>query len=290
MKPSRSLFLDVRGLRYHVRSWGEEGAPRLFILHGLLDASASFQFLVDELRGDWQVLAPDWRGFGLTQWSGLDSYWFPDYLADLDSVLDQLQPDGQVNLVGHSMGANVTCMYAGIRPERMRRVVNLDSYGLRVTHPDDAPERYRRWLGEISGKASFRDYASFEELADRLCRENPRLPRERADFLAPHWGRMNDKGRVELAGDPAHRFVNPVLFRVDESTACWQRISAPVLSIEAGQTHTRNALGLSAEEIAHRKSFFRNLRTEHLPDAGHMLHHECPEKLAALIEPFLLQN
>jgi pimeloyl-ACP methyl ester carboxylesterase len=122
MKLSRSEFINVRGLRYHVRCWGDTEAPKIFMLHGLLDVSASYQFLVDELRGDWQVIAPDWRGFGLTQWAGRDSYWFPDYLADLDFLLEAFQPDAPVNLVGHSMGANVTCMYSGIRPDRVRRV------------------------------------------------------------------------------------------------------------------------------------------------------------------------
>src|SRR5690606_37160511 len=85
---SESLFFDIRGLRYHVRRWGRPDAPALLMLHGWMDASASFQFLVDALEGDWQVYAPDWRGFGETAWSDAPSYWFPDYLADLDRLLD----------------------------------------------------------------------------------------------------------------------------------------------------------------------------------------------------------
>lgn len=287
MKQSRSQFINIRGLQYHVRSWGDEASPKIFMLHGLLDVSASYQFVVDALRGDWHVIAPDWRGFGLSQWAGRDSYWFPDYLADLDALLELLQPGEPVNLVGHSMGANVTCMYSGIRPDRVRRVVNLDNYGLRATAPQEAPSRYRRWLDELTTTPGFRSYASFAELAARMRRENPLLTEERAEFLAPHWGRMNAEGRVELAADPVHRFVNPVLFRVEESKACWSRITAPVLAIEAGRTHIRGSLGLSEEEIVARKARFRNLRVEVLSDATHMLHHEYPEELAGLIESFL---
>lgn len=287
MKQSRSQFINIRGLRYHVRSWGDEESPKIFMLHGLLDVSASYQFLVDALRGEWHVIAPDWRGFGLTQWAGRDSYWFPDYLADLDALLELLQPGTPVNLVGHSMGANVTCMYSGIRPDRVRRVVNLDNYGLRTTQPQDAPARYQRWLGELETTPSFRRYASFAELAERMRKENPLLTADRATFLAPHWGRLNDSGQVELAADPIHRFVNPVLFRVEESKACWKRITAPVLAIEAGQTHIRKSLGLSEEEIVTRKACFANLRVEVIPEATHMLHHEFPERLAGWIEPFL---
>src|SRR6187401_442452 len=82
MKASSSIYLSIRGLRYHVRTWGDARAPKMFMLHGWMDVSASFQFVVDELRHDWHVIAPDWRGFGLSEWSR-EGYWFPDYIADL---------------------------------------------------------------------------------------------------------------------------------------------------------------------------------------------------------------
>ena len=114
MKPSTSLFIDIRGLRYHIRSWGDNDAPKLFMLHGWMDVSASFQFTVDALKGDWHVLAPDWRGFGLTDWAPAD-YWFPDYVADLDVLLNLLSHDEPATIVGHSMGGNIAGLYAGAR-------------------------------------------------------------------------------------------------------------------------------------------------------------------------------
>ncbi|MDB5839999.1 MAG: alpha/beta hydrolase, partial [Herminiimonas sp.] len=116
MKPSRSEFITVRGLRYHIRHWGREGAPLVFMVHGWMDVSASFQFVVDHLKQDWHVIAPDWRGFGLSDASKADTYWFPDYMADLEAILDHYAPDQAVDLVGHSMGGNVITTYAGVRP------------------------------------------------------------------------------------------------------------------------------------------------------------------------------
>ena len=84
----RSRWLAVHGLDLHVREWGTEGAPKLFLLHGWMDVSASFAFLVDALRRDWHVIAPDWRGFGLSSWAS-HGYEFPDYFADLDALLDR---------------------------------------------------------------------------------------------------------------------------------------------------------------------------------------------------------
>ncbi len=111
MKPSRSEFVELRDMRMHVRLWGAPEALKLFFLHGWQDFSASFQFVVDALAGDWHCIAPDWRGFGQSEWND-DCYWFPDYIADLDAVLDHYSPGEAARLVGHSMGGNVACVYA----------------------------------------------------------------------------------------------------------------------------------------------------------------------------------
>src|SRR6187551_1330955 len=145
MKPSQSHIHTIRNLRYHVRTWGDLNAPKLFLLHGWMDVSASFQFLVDCLQRAWCVIAPDWRGFGLTEWAH-EGYWFPDYYADLEALLDLYQPDSPVFLVGHSMGGNIAATYAGLRPERIAKLATLEGMGLRRSGADAAPDRIVKWL------------------------------------------------------------------------------------------------------------------------------------------------
>ena len=287
MKPSQSLFLEIRGLRYHVRRWPLEGARKLFLLHGWMDVSASFQFLADALHGEWDIYAPDWRGYGLTQWGKSDCYWFPDYIADLDFILKELEPENPVNLVGHSLGGNVACMYAGIRPRRVAKLVNLEGFGLKPTRAEEAPRRYARWLEELSDRPRLRPYKDFDELADRLQQGNSRLSKEKAKFLARHWGHDAGREGVLLRGDPAHKIVNPVLWRYEEARACWEPVTAPVLWVDAADSDTLERIGLGDEQHAERRAAFRNLRHETVADAGHMLHHDQPEAVARLIEDFL---
>jgi pimeloyl-ACP methyl ester carboxylesterase len=288
MRPSESLFVDVRGLRYHCRRWGDPRRPALFLLHGWMDVSASFQFLVDALRGDWHVIAPDWRGFGLSEWSRDRAYWFPDYFADLDALLDHFHAGAPAVLVGHSMGGNVAAMYAGIRPERVARLANLEGFGLAGTDPQQAPQRYARWLAELAGDPpSLRDYDSFEALAARLREGNARLGAERAAFLARHWGRARSDGRVELTSDPAHKLVNPVLYRLEEAEACWRNVAAPVLWVEGAESRITHPLKLTPQALAARKACFRRLDERVIADAGHMVHHDQPERLAEAIEAFV---
>ena len=287
MKPSESLFYDVRGLRYHVRRWPGDAARRMVLLHGWMDVSASFQFLVDALAQDWDVYAPDWRGYGLTDWGKSDCYWFPDYIADLDLLLERIQPDAPVNLIGHSLGGNVAALYGGVRPARVRRLVNLEGFGMAATQPEQAPKRYALWLDELHENSGFRPYPDFGALADRLQKNNPRLARPRAEFLARHWGREMPDGRVLLRGDPAHKIINPVLYRFEETRACWAQVSAPVLWVDAAESETPKRVGLSTEQYAERRAAFSSLRYVTVHNAGHMLHHDQPEQVAHLIEEFL---
>jgi pimeloyl-ACP methyl ester carboxylesterase len=286
MKPSRSTYHDIRGLRYHVREWGAADAPLLVMLHGWMDVSASFQFVVDALTRDWHVVAPDWRGFGRSERTHADSYWFPDYLADLDTLLELLSPGQPVRLLGHSMGGNVALLYGGVRPERVAVLLNLEGFGLRDTKPAQAPARYAQWLDQLREGGSLRDYASLDDVAARLMHNNPRLLPERAQFLAAHWSEPDGAGRFRIAGDPAHRIVNPVLYRWAENAACWARIDAPVLWVEGVHTDAGRWAGALAEVEA-RRALLRDCTTVTVADAGHMLHHDQPEAVAAAVEQFL---
>ncbi len=294
MKPSVSRFINVRGLRYHLREWGAAGADAahtLVMLHGWMDVSASFQFVVDALDNRWRVVAPDWRGFGLTDRAPGDCYWYPDYLADLEFILDDIVGQAPACLVGHSMGGNIALMYAGARPQRVHAVVNLEGFGLRATRPEQAPTRYAQWIEQLKQGAVLRDYASLDEVAARLMKNNPRLCAERAAFLAQHWALPDGAGRFRVAGDPAHRIINPSLYRIDEVLACWQSVECPVLWVRAAQTDVLRHVGAdrdaALQEIEKRKAALRDVESVLVEDAGHMLHHDRPGEVARLISDFV---
>jgi pimeloyl-ACP methyl ester carboxylesterase len=287
MKASASLYYEVRGLRYHVRRWPGGPGRRVVLLHGWMDVSASFQFLVDALPSHWEAFAPDWRGYGLSDWGKSDCYWFPDYLADLDALLEHISPQAPVDLVGHSLGGNVACLYGGVRPARIRRLVNLEGFGMPATQPEQAPGRYARWLDQLGDRKGFRPYADFAALAARMQQNNPRLTSERAEFLARHWGREMADGQVALRGDPAHKIVYPLLYRYEEARACWREVTAPVLWVDAAESKALERVGLDAAQYAERRAAFRNLRYVTVSNAGHMLHHDQPERVARLLEQFL---
>jgi pimeloyl-ACP methyl ester carboxylesterase len=292
---SRSAFAPIRDLRYHLRCWGEPSpdvAP-MFLLHGWMDVAASFQFVVDAMAQDHFIIAPDWRGFGLTASTGVDCFWYPDYLADLDTMLDHYAPNRPVNLVGHSMGANVAMMYAGVRPERVRRLVNLEGFGLPATQPEQAAGRFVNWLNELksfhAGKMRLKTYDSLDAVAARLIKTNARLSPDKARWLAGHWSAEVTSGQWQILGEAAHKLTNPQLYRVDEVLSVHRHITAPTLMVESVDDSVAHWWRGKFTRAEHRQRLLAvpSLELVEVPDCGHMLHHDQPAVLAALIERFV---
>ena len=284
----RTEWLDVRGLRHRFLRWGPVADDPLILLHGWADTADTFQFLVDALQEDWSILAFDWRGFGQTEWAP-GGYWFPDYLADLDVVLDVACPAGPGRLIGHSMGGHVAMLYAGIHPGRVRRLVSLEGFGLPPSRPEDSPERMARWLRQLREPSPFGQFRDHAHLAHFLAGRNPRLGAERAAFIARAWAAEDSSGGVVMRADPAHKRVNPYRYQREDAKACWARIEAPSLLVLASESEYLGHLG-DKGTIAGLAAAMPGVRQEVIDGVGHMLHHEDPARVAAVVERFLMED
>jgi pimeloyl-ACP methyl ester carboxylesterase len=332
-RSARSEFVPIRGLSYHVQIWDSRdtkagaasagppqarpapsggsvlhevksvGAP-LFLLHGWMDVAASYQFMVDAFSDAFaagrNIIAPDWRGFGQTSSSAsdvpADNYWTADYLADLDFLLDHYAPGQAVDLVGHSMGGNVAMVYAGVRPACIRRLVNLEGFGMPASQPSQAPGRYAQWMDQLKslqrGELDLKTYNDVAGVARRLMRTNPRLSADKADWLARHWARPDANGKWKILGEAAHKVINAQLYQVDEVLEIYRCISAPTLAIEsAGDSIKTWWKGkYTLDQYHERLKQIPQAQIAVIQDAGHMLHHDQPEQLAQLIADFLQQR
>ncbi len=162
--------VTVRGLSHRLTWWGERSAQ-----------SSGAPARLDGLRRDLAIprrrpaagTGPAWRRTGAASAAPNgppDGYWFADYFADLEALLDIVCPAEPAKLIAHSMGGNVASMYAGIRPKRVKWVANVEGVGLKRSSPEDAPARYAEWLDQVREPASGRRYSSVEcrrELSDQ---------------------------------------------------------------------------------------------------------------------------
>lgn len=272
------------------------------MLHGWMDVASSFQFLVDAMQHDWYVIAPDQRGYGGSDWTreAASGYWFADYVADLEAVIDHFSADAPINLVGHSLGGNVCCTYAGVRPQRVKKLVSLDGFGVPASSANKAAERYAKWLDSMKACETLSSYESAAKVADRLQKNNVRLTRERADWLAGHWAEQRGDGRWHLRADPAHKMPFPTVYRLDEAIAIWNHVTAPTLWLGASESPAKQWNGYTDSttvpttkeghapgSFESRLAAFQYMQFEVIHGAGHMLHHDVPEVVAARVEAHL---
>jgi pimeloyl-ACP methyl ester carboxylesterase len=285
-KPSYSEFVSVRGARCHVRRWGDPDAPMLMMLHGWMDMSATFQFVVDAFEQRWNIVAPDWRGYGQSSRRG-DTYGLPDYVADLDALIDHYSPDAPVRLLGHSMGGNIGGLYSGIRAHRVAKFVNLEGLGLLLPATKPGAQRLRGWVDDVRAPVAERIFANPGELAARLMRANPRLTPARADFLAAHFCVEQADGQVRLAADPYARFFMPMRFDRDDIVDCWRNTTAEVLLCVAKESHIMQAFETHLDDLHRYMDCWPRGEHQFIGDAGHNMHHDQPGVIAALTEEFL---
>jgi len=283
---SKSQFLNINGLRYHIRTWGNNSDRHLYLMHGWMDMSASFEFVVKELSEHWFILAPDWRGFGLTEWAPY-GYWFPDYVADLSEIINALSKEKEVNLFGHSMGGNIAGLYTGVFPEKVNKLILAEGFGMPPRDASDAPNHLKKWLDQKQVSPTLKPYKSLYDVAQRLIANTPQLTQHQALFLAEHWAEEQSNGEFKLRADPKHKMVNPILYRSTEASFFWKRITCPTLWLHSDSGWLRKFMKDDYETINEYRSNYQNLSEETITHSTHMMHHVQPKKIAAAIESFM---
>lgn len=286
MSEPREHFIQSQGLPIHYFEWGEPQGDPLVLVHGYLDLAYSWTAFVTALRRRKQtlwIIAPDCRGHGDSGWIGSGGYYhFPDYVLDLDGIIRAIGAE-RVTLIGHSMGGTISFLYTGAFPSRVSRLVLIEGIGPVGLEFTDAPLRMSRWIEEVHerGRHHFRAYRNVEAGAQQLQLTHPRLEKNFALELARAGMKPIDGGQWVWKFDPLHRTVAPQPFYTAQALEFLRRIECPVLIIEGQESRQTRRTDKQEryEAIAHR-------RFATIADAGHMVHQDNPEQLAACVADF----
>jgi pimeloyl-ACP methyl ester carboxylesterase len=284
--PTSRIYFSQR-LRLHYVDWGNAGAPPLVLLHGGRDHCRNWDWVAAELRRDWHIIAPDLRGHGDSQWSRSGHYSMAGYVYDLAQLVHQ-QELAPVTIVAHSLGGNIALRYAGIYPEKVKKLVAIEGLGPSPKATAERAkrgiaERMQRWIDEQRGLAGRlpRRYATIEDAFRRMQEENKHLSPEQARHLTQHGVNQNEDGTYSWKFDNYVRVWPAYDMTTEEVHDLWARIACPTLLVYGKESWASNP------DADGRARIFRNARVVSVEGAGHWVHHDRLDEFLGLVRGFL---
>ncbi len=286
--PTSHIYYSQR-LRLHYVDWGNAGAPPLLLLHGGRDHCRNWDWLAQRLRDDYHIIAPDLRGHGDSQWMLGGSYTLAEFICDVAQLVEQtdLTP---LTIIAHSLGGMITLQYAGIYPDKVRKLVAIEGLGPSprlIAEQESKPldERMAGWidfLRKLSGRLP-RRYPTMEEAVKRMHRANPHLTPQQARHLTVHGVNRNEDGTYSWKFDNYVRAFPPYGTSVKETQELWSRITCPVLLVYGSESEA------SDPRTDGRGDHFKTARIVTVEGAGHWVHHDRLDAFLRLARDFLAE-
>lgn len=281
MPPSFESFTVLsQAVAVHVRERNRKGAPTVLFLHGWLDHSHTFDWVLEHLPDAWRIVLLDFRGMGRSEHIPLGAHYsFPDYLLDVEATLDDLKLT-EVHIVGHSLGGIVGSAYAAARPDRVKSLTLIESLGPSGGEPAGALDRLRGFLDDAQRAPHRKRYKSVEEAAARLRENNPTLTEAASLHLAKH-GTESSEGGYLFRFDPRHRRRFGQSWDESQWLAISSAVTCPVQLIYGSQ-----GLPMDDARARDRLAALRSPKALTL-SGGHHVHLEQPEAVARALAHFI---
>lgn len=267
---------DIIGSRrVHWREWGDPAAEALVFLHGSWLAAAFYDTLAEGFAASRHVLALDQRGHGETD-HAVDYSW-PLWLDDITAFADHVGL-ARFDLVGHSMGAGNAIRFAGLRPDRVHRLVLLEN----ALTPFTSPQQGEFWATafRLNPEDGFESLDAYVAL---VCELFPRAGVADVRASAAHFEQRPD-GRWWWPFSADINQVNRGEPTADEQQDLHRAITAPTLVVQAAESELfiGDAYAELAQSLAHGRAAL-------LPNAGHNLQWENVAGSTELVLDFLNQ-
>ncbi len=284
--PISNSFISQR-LRLNYVDWGNPDAPPLILQHGGRDHCRSWDWVADELRHDWHVIAPDLRGHGDSAWSPEGNYETTAFVYDLAQLIHQLDL-APVTIVAHSLGGNISTRYTGLYPENVRKLVLIEGLGVSpaIQAERDAlgvPQRFRNWIDDKRNAAGRipKRYPSLEAALDRMKAENTYLTDAQARHLTIHGISRNEDGTWTWKFDNYLNVWGALDVPPEELYKIWGAITCPILMFYGADSFASNPV--KDGRIQH----FQNATVQEFEKAGHWLHHDQFDRFMTEVKAFL---
>ena len=254
--------IDAWGLSLAGQFWPGEGVP-VVALHGWLDNSNSFVPLAEQLGQP--LLATDAAGHGLSAHrpEGAATH-FIDHVRDVLAWLDACGWQ-QIDLVGHSMGAGIACLFAASFPERVRKLVLIEGLGPPSTPAEKVAETLKKAIADMQALPGKRKpiYPDRQAAVEARTGGFGGLDHDSAALLCER-GLIDVDGGVTWCTDARLRLTSSMRLTEPQIEGFLRAIAAPTLLIVGEQGMGGSGL------FDHRLDWVGNMRVQRLPGRHHL--------------------
>jgi len=282
--PFSGHTLNLDGLSYHYLDEGA-GDP-VVMVHGNPSWSFYYRNLVLALRGNYRCIVPDHIGCGFSDKPGDDRY---DYtlsrrIDDLERLIDSLKLEGKITLVLHDWGGMIGMGYASRHPERIGRLVLLNTAAFHLPKEKKFPLGLKICRDTALGTLLVRGFNAFSLGASIVgCKKNPMSEELKQAYRSPYNSWANRIATLRFVQDiplaPGDR--NYAL--VSEIAAGLDRFADLPISIFWGELD----FVFDPTFLAEWKKRFPKAKVKSYPDAGHYILEDMKEEVVPLIADFI---
>lgn len=285
--PTRQTTFSSQRLTLSSCEWGDLNAPPLVLVHGGRDQKRSWDRVAAALSQSYRVIAFDLRGHGESEWVSDGDYGVMDHVFDLASLVEHKELD-RFTLIGHSLGGNITLRYAGLRPEKIEKLVAIEGLGpsprmLEERQSLSVTDRLSQWLEQRRqlSERTPRIMDNMDVAKSRMKAAFMHLPDDLIQHLTETGVKQHADGTVSWAYDPAGLGRSPSDIPHQDFVELWTKITCPTWLV-----YGANSWASNPEEDGRSKPF-QNARVSIIEDAGHWLHHDQFGVFMAALGSFL---
>lgn len=199
----RYRTVSVDGLNIFFREAGPKGAPALLLLHGLPSSSRMFQPLLERLADNYHLIAPDYPGFGHSDWPDPKQFDYTfDHIASVMEDFTQALGLTRYTLYMQDYGGPVGFRMILAHPDRVEALIVQDA----VSHNEGLGANWatRRsfWADRSAHEEALRkNLLSLAVTKTRHVGDDPNVELYDPDLWTDEYAFLNSPGQAQIQSD-----------------------------------------------------------------------------------------
>jgi pimeloyl-ACP methyl ester carboxylesterase len=274
--------VKVDGLNIFYREAGPRDAPTVLLLHGLPSSSRMFQPLLTRLSDNHHLVAPDYPGFGHSDWPDPKQFDYTfDHIASIMNGFTEALGLSRYTLYMQDYGGPVGFRMALVHPERVQALIVQDAAGHNEGLGANWKTRRAFWADRPAYEDALRtNLLSLAATKTRHVGDDPKVELYDPDLWTDEYRFLNSPGQGQIQVDLFYDYRTNV--DAYPKWQAWMQKTQPKLLVLWGKHDLSFDLG---EPERYRKDVAN--AEVHMLDAGHFALDTTPDEIAALVREFM---